>query len=173
MALSDPWFSPRRADADDATVRRRFQRAVHAEVAHLTRPRGMPGPADSSGVARDPRSEASVAVAAHRGAGSKQLVIRTAFQNGTFIIALYGEMDLVNVEQVHRALARAEATSAAEIVVDLGGLQFMDSTGVHLLIEAHARSRLDGNRLSLLGGSPAVQRVIDVCGLADRLPFVG
>ena len=101
------------------------------------------------------------------------LAIRTAFEDGTFVIALYGEVDLANADEVERALLRAEASDATEIVLDLSGLHFIDSTGIRLLVVAHARSRADSNRLSLLRGDDPVQRALDFCGLADDLPFIG
>jgi anti-anti-sigma factor len=47
----------------------------------------------------------------------------------------------------------------------------MDTTGVRLIIQADARSRADSNRLALLRGPRAVQRVFELTGLLDRLPF--
>jgi anti-anti-sigma regulatory factor len=47
----------------------------------------------------------------------------------------------------------------------------MDSTGVRLLITAGARSRADSNRLVLLRGPAAVQRVLELSGVETRLPF--
>ena len=64
-----------------------------------------------------------------------------------------------------------EATDAKPIVLDLSGLDFIDSTGVQLVIMADARSRADSNRLSLLRPSHGVFRVFVICGVADRLPF--
>jgi anti-anti-sigma factor len=46
----------------------------------------------------------------------------------------------------------------------------MDSTGIQLLISAHARSRTNEHHLLLRPGSAVVQRVITLCGVADRLP---
>ncbi len=56
-------------------------------------------------------------------------------------------------------------------MLDLSGLTFLDSTGVHLLVRAAARSRADSDRLTLLRGSPAVQRLLEICGVDEVLPF--
>jgi stage II sporulation protein AA (anti-sigma F factor antagonist) len=84
---------------------------------------------------------------------------------------LVGELDLTTVEELDRELRRAESTDVRSIVLDLSRLTFIDSTGVQLLMTAHARSRADSNRLRLLRGPPAVQRVLQICALEDRLPF--
>jgi anti-anti-sigma factor len=89
----------------------------------------------------------------------------------THTIRLFGELDLATVDAVQHELERVEGTDAPAIVVDLSGLAFMDSTGVRLLVGAHARSRTHADRLTLLRGSAAVQHVLAVAGLDDQLPF--
>jgi anti-anti-sigma factor len=56
-------------------------------------------------------------------------------------------------------------------VLDLSDLQFIDSTGVRLLISAHARSRVNANPLALLRGPNGVQRVFERAASLDLLPF--
>ena len=90
---------------------------------------------------------------------------------GTHTVRLYGELDLAHTDAVREELERVEATDARAIVLDLSGLTFMDSTGVRLLLSAHARSRADANRLSLLRGPLSVQRVLELCGVEGMLPF--
>ena len=77
------------------------------------------------------------------------LTVRTAFSSGTYVIAVYGELDVSTVGDLRRHMLRAEASAAQEIVLDLSALHFMDSSGVRLLHEAHMRSRADGHRLRL------------------------
>lgn len=90
-----------------------------------------------------------------------------------YVIALAGELDIAGVDRVTQELLRAEATDVSEVVLDLGELTFIDSSGIAVILAADARSRADGGRLRLTGGSAAVMRVFAVSGLADRLPFAG
>lgn len=87
------------------------------------------------------------------------------------MIALAGELDLATADEVEQEIVRVEATDADSIVVDLSDLRFMDSTGVRILLSADARSRADGSRLALLRGPAAVQRVFELSGISDLLPF--
>jgi anti-anti-sigma regulatory factor len=48
----------------------------------------------------------------------------------------------------------------------------MDSAGVRLIIEAHARSRADGDRLVLTCGPGPIQRLFELTDLTERLPFI-
>ena len=87
------------------------------------------------------------------------------------MIRLEGEMDIANAGDVERELLHVEATDALSIVLDLSTLRFIDSTGVRMLLCAYDRSRADSNRLALLRGTPAVQRVLELTGVVNRLPF--
>ena len=100
-----------------------------------------------------------------------QLTMTSGREGDVHTIALTGELDLAAAGRVQDELERVEATDVLSIVIDLSGLTFMDSTGVRLLVGAHARSRADSDRLMLLRGSAGVQRVFELCGVDGLLPF--
>lgn len=100
-----------------------------------------------------------------------QLTVRSERDGVLHTISVDGELDLANADDLERELVRVEGTDALSIVLDLSGLQFIDSTVVRLLISAHARSRADSNRLTLLRGPEPVQRVFELTGILDILPF--
>ena len=85
------------------------------------------------------------------------------------VIELSGELDLDGAPQLEEELRSAESGDATAIVVDLSGLEFIDSTGIRLLVLA--AERLPEGRLSLLRGPAQVHRVFELTDLADRLPF--
>jgi len=99
------------------------------------------------------------------------LAVRSRREDDVHTIALAGEMDLANAPDVERELIRVEATNATKIVIDLSELTFMDSTGIRLLITAHARSRTDGDRLLLVRPPARVFRVLTIAGVDGLLPF--
>lgn len=98
--------------------------------------------------------------------------LRSERDGDTHRIAPTGELDLATAPALEAELLRVEATDVAAIVLDLSSLDFIDSTGIRLVVMADARSRADSRRLSLLRPSDGVFRVFVICGLADRLPFV-
>ncbi|MGH2943480.1 MAG: STAS domain-containing protein [Solirubrobacteraceae bacterium] len=100
-----------------------------------------------------------------------QLTIESDRDGEVHTICLVGELDLATADAVQEELDRVEASDAGAIVVDLSRLEFMDSTGVRLLVYAVARSREDSNRLTLLRGPAAVQRVLELSGVVALLPF--
>ena len=80
------------------------------------------------------------------------------------------ELDLATVETLRAALN--DVNGAARLVLDMRDLSFIDSTGVHLLIELDQRARREGFELSLVAPAPPGDRAIQVCGLDKVLPFV-
>jgi anti-sigma B factor antagonist len=100
-----------------------------------------------------------------------QLTMHSERDGVLHAISVQGELDLATANDLERELVRVEGSDALSIVLDLSGLQFIDSTGVRLLISAHARSRADSNRLTLLRGPKPVQRVLELTGILDILPF--
>jgi anti-anti-sigma factor len=82
-------------------------------------------------------------------------------------------MDLSVIGWVDREMLRAESTDAARIVLDLDELEFLDAAGIRLLLHVAARSESNGERLRIRRArSPQVQRVIELTGVGDTLPFV-
>jgi len=81
-----------------------------------------------------------------------------------------GELDLHTAGEVTAALAKAEAGDPGAVVLDLSGVTFIDSTGLRLIVAASVRSSQNGARMSIVP-SPAVDRVIDLCGIRGQLPL--
>ncbi len=100
-----------------------------------------------------------------------ELDLISARDGDVHTLRLSGELDIATADRVEQELRTVEATDAGQIVLDLSGLTFMDSTGVRLVLSAHARAQADSNRLSLVRGSPAVQRVFELSGVDGTLPF--
>jgi len=99
------------------------------------------------------------------------LTLQSARDGDTHAITVSGELDVASAPDLEAELLAVEATDARTIMVDLAGLQFIDSTGLRLLLNAYARSRADSDRLALLRPTDGVFRVFEIAGLANRLPF--
>lgn len=97
------------------------------------------------------------------------LVVRSERTGDTQVIRLVGELDLDGAPRLEEELRNAEAGDAATIVVDLGELEFIDSTGLRMLVVAS--DRVGDGRLSILRGPDQVHRVFELTALADKLPF--
>jgi anti-sigma B factor antagonist len=97
------------------------------------------------------------------------LVVDLEARAGEVWVLPCGELDIETVDEVERALSIALASEAGRVVIDLRGLEFLDSAGLRVIADtchgAHAP------RISLVPGSPVVQGVFNVSGLASELPF--
>lgn len=92
-------------------------------------------------------------------------------RDGVVVVAVEGELDLYAAPEFEESLTRVGAGHAKPIVVDLDRVTFMDSAGVHVLLQ-FALSRGNGNRLALSGGSSQVRRLLEVTGVGRYLRFV-
>jgi len=99
------------------------------------------------------------------------LTLRSERDGDTHAITVSGELDLASAPELEAELQAVEASDARTIMLDLAELQFIDSTGLRLLLTAHARSQADSERLVLLRPTDGVFRVFEIAGLANRLPF--
>ena len=83
------------------------------------------------------------------------------------VVRLGGEIDLYNAAEVRAALSEACAEAPEQIVVDLGEVEFIDSTALGVLIETRTKLK---NRDGFLLAAPGLEtrRALEISGL-DRL----
>ena len=86
------------------------------------------------------------------------------------VIALEGELDFGVKEQARAAIERVG--EARVLVVDLRDLTFMDTSGIHLLLETRDRCRASGRMLLVVPGPWSVQRSIAALDLESEFTFV-
>lgn len=93
-----------------------------------------------------------------------QFVAETTEQDGLVRVALAGECDLAVCAQLDEVLSAA-LSRAPVVVVDLAGLAFLDSSGIHGLITAHHAALEKGGRLVAVNARGAVATVLDLTGV--------
>ena len=108
-------------------------------------------------------------------------VVETQRRAHITIVQPHGELDIATVEALRSTLDAAIADTlraavdsvdgAARLVLDLRGLSFIDSTGLHLLMASDERAKREGLQLTLIAPAPPIDRAIQVCGLDLVLPF--
>jgi anti-anti-sigma factor len=82
-----------------------------------------------------------------------------------------GEIDLASVQLVADAVDEAFEAGALELWLDLSSTEFLDSTGLHLLMETQARLDSLSRRLAVICPRGPVRRVLELVGMAERLPI--
>jgi anti-anti-sigma factor len=81
------------------------------------------------------------------------------------VAGITGELDVSNAADLQAQIAAEVGNQAAGLVVDLAGLEFMDSSGVHLLFALAERLRDRGRRIAVIapvGSAP--RRLLQLSG---------
>lgn len=102
-------------------------------------------------------------------------ILELSTENGpdeTVRLSLTGELDISSAPRLEDELVQVEAARPPAIMLDLRGLEFMDSTGLRTIVAADARAREQGRRLTIVRGPDAVQRIFSVTKLDERLEIV-
>ncbi|HEX6602179.1 MAG TPA: STAS domain-containing protein [Solirubrobacterales bacterium] len=95
------------------------------------------------------------------------LSVRHADEGSQVRVTLEGELDLSNTALLETALAEA-IDSGKKVVIDLGRLEFLDSTGLSLIVRTLGRQ--DAERFSFLPSrSDGVRRLLNLTGLDERM----
>lgn len=87
-------------------------------------------------------------------------------------LKLRGELDMAEIERFEAALADLEQARPPEIVVDLAGLDFIDSSGLSALLDADARARREQRRLLMTRPSESIMRMLRLTLLDRRFEWV-
>jgi anti-sigma B factor antagonist len=83
-----------------------------------------------------------------------------------------GELDIATIGVVDERLRELRSAGFSTLVLDVGSITFIDSTGIHLLVRWSQEASQDGFAFSLAGRSEPVERVLSLTGLRDRLAFL-
>jgi anti-anti-sigma factor len=93
-------------------------------------------------------------------------------EGSAWVLAASGELDLRTSPQLEQRLDRAWAAGAELVILDLRQIEFMDSTGLRVLLGAHQRAQETGRRFALVRGADQVERVLTLTGVRDLLTIV-
>jgi anti-sigma B factor antagonist len=88
------------------------------------------------------------------------------------VVVISGELDMAGVEMVQARIKDAEAAHPPLIVLDLRELEFIDSSGLRVILETDMRARAAARRLVIVRGPEPIERVFRVALLDKRLDLV-
>jgi anti-sigma B factor antagonist len=83
------------------------------------------------------------------------------------VVAVEGELDLATAPQLRDTLVALSEQGQTQIVLDLTRLQFIDSTGLSVLVMAHNRARADSGSILIRNPSQSVLRIFEITGLVS------
>jgi anti-sigma B factor antagonist len=89
---------------------------------------------------------------------------------GAITLRPTGELDIATAPKLERALHDGRRRGD-EVILDLAGLEFLDSTGLRVIVRGVEAAVREGWDLRLRHGPPAVRRVFEIAGVLGALPF--
>ncbi|HEX7279333.1 MAG TPA: STAS domain-containing protein [Solirubrobacterales bacterium] len=93
-------------------------------------------------------------------------------ENGVRTIAVHGELDLSTAPDLEGPLDEALSSGEGSVLIDLSRCEFIDSTGIALIVRAWQRldSGENGRALVICSQNDQVRRVLEITGLELSIP---
>jgi anti-sigma B factor antagonist len=100
-----------------------------------------------------------------------RLSVQTSVRNDRHLFVLNGELDIGSAPVLEATLDEACAAGAKEVVIDMGGVEFIDSSGLSAIVRGKMLCEEHGCDYCLTPAQRPVQGVFEVTGVVDRLQF--
>ncbi|MDQ6605971.1 MAG: STAS domain-containing protein [Actinomycetota bacterium] len=85
------------------------------------------------------------------------------------VLAVSGELDLACTPELENHLAQVFQSGAKLVIVDLRELEFIDSTGLSVLVKADQQAQEAGCEFGIVNGGTQVRRLLSLTGVTERL----
>lgn len=103
--------------------------------------------------------------------GIEHLRIEVRQEPDRAVVCLHGELDLASAPLLQSEIENIADDDGA-LVLDLEDLQFIDSTGLRIILATHERSRERGQEFAVTRGSQQVQRLLSITRVGEHLRIV-
>jgi len=92
-------------------------------------------------------------------------------RQGCTVLAATGEVDVATAPQLRQEAVRLVAAGQSRLVIDLSGVDFLDSTGLGVIVGVLKRVRTHDGVLAVAGAENHVRKVFDITRISDVLPM--
>lgn len=99
----------------------------------------------------------------------REFSCRTTLDHGVAVVEVFGELDLSTAPELSTSLAPVLEQRPRALNLDLAGVDFIDSTGLTLLVRTLKRLKDHDGTLLITSPTPAVRRVLEIVGLDTLL----
>ena len=90
-------------------------------------------------------------------------------EEGGIRLVVHGDVDMTTGDRLESELLRAEREQPVALTLDLTDVDFFDSTGLQLLLDAEGRAHEDDRQLVVIPGDGEAARVLALAEVSDRL----
>ena len=93
-------------------------------------------------------------------------------QRTQLVLPISGDLDVRGATAAHKRLLELTLRPGDQLVLDLSDLEFMDSTGIRLILQARDHALRHGAGFLVVRGPDRVMRVLELVGLDEQLDLV-
>jgi anti-anti-sigma factor len=93
-------------------------------------------------------------------------------QRSQVVLPITGDLDVAGATVAYKRLLGLTIRPGDRLVLDLSELDFMDSTGIRLILRARDHAIRHGARFAVVPGPRSVMRVLEMVGLDEQLELV-
>lgn len=86
-------------------------------------------------------------------------------------VSLNGRLDMKNTQEIEMRFTSLTATTGGKVIVDMGGVDFIASIGMRLLLSCAKANAQRGGRMVLANLQPLVRESLEIAGLNNLIPF--
>jgi anti-sigma B factor antagonist len=101
-----------------------------------------------------------------------ELSVEVQMDGGVPVLVVRGELDAYSAPTLDAAVEQVLATGARRLVLDLGDVGFIDSSGLRSMIRARKQVGDDAAALQIRRPQPATVRLLEITGLTEHFPVV-
>lgn len=100
-----------------------------------------------------------------------ELGIETQARGNDLVLLVSGDIDIHTAPQLRDRLAELQDAGSTRVVVDLAGVNFLDSSALGALVAAHRDLTADGGTLRLAAARPHVLKIFQITRLTEVIPL--
>jgi anti-sigma B factor antagonist len=101
------------------------------------------------------------------------LDVETSTKDGVSVVSLRGEIDVYTAPRLRQTLIDLVEGGASEIVVDMEHVDFLDSTGLGVLVGGLKRVKDRDGEMKLVAKQDRILKIFDITGLSKVFPMYG
>jgi anti-sigma B factor antagonist len=91
---------------------------------------------------------------------------------GWTVVSIYGELDVATAPSLREKLIGLVGDGSNQLILDLEGVDFLDSTGLGVIVSALKRARTQGGDLRLVCTQARIRRLFEITGLDKAVPLL-